>query len=102
MGAVSLLADMSERPKSGKGLTKMFDAHKAWLCSLIALAGALTSYRRDPLIIELIPIPFSFAGVVFGTRALTRGPLRVLGAVFLVINAFLFVASIGVLIYLPR
>ena len=102
MGAVSLLADMNERPKNGKALGKMLDAHKAWLCCLIALAGALVSFRHDPLMIELIPILFSLAGVVFGVRALTRGPLRALGGAFLVVNAFLFVASIGVLIFLPR
>jgi hypothetical protein len=75
-------------------LPKMFDAHKAWLCSLIALATALASYRHGPLIVGLVPIPFSLAGVLFGVRALVRGPLRVLGCIFLVINASLSLASV--------
>jgi len=81
---------------------KMLDAHRAWLCGLIALAAALASYRHDPLTIGLVPIPFSVAGVVFGARALVRGPLRVLGGIFLVINAFLFVASVCGLFFPSR
>ena len=77
----------------------MFDAHKAWLCALIALAVALASQRHDPLIFNLASIPFSLGGVLLAARALVRGPLRILGGIFLVINAFLFVASVGGLIF---
>ena len=99
MGAVSLLPNMNEDPRVGKVWSKMFDAHISWLCCLIALGVALASFRHDALVVELIPVPFSFAGVVFGVRALVRGPLRVLGGVFLIANVLLFVSSIGILLY---
>jgi hypothetical protein len=35
---------MSERPTVSKGSSKIFDAHKAWLCCLIALGVELAFY----------------------------------------------------------
>jgi hypothetical protein len=80
---------------------RIFDARKTWLCGLIALAVSLVSYGHDPLIIYLFPIPFSLAGVLFGARALVRGPLHLLGGIFLFIHALLLVASVGGLFF-PR
>jgi hypothetical protein len=78
---------------------RIFDAYKSWLCCLITFLLVAIDFRGSILFVQIISIVFSLMGLVFGVRALTRGPLRFVGGVFLVINAFLFLSILGNLIF---
>ena len=72
--------------------TKWADAYKSWAIWLILLICVLATFRDD-FWLMLAQALLGTVGVYYGVRALIRGPLRILGGVFLLLNGF-FVGSL--------
>ncbi len=64
---------------------KLADAYKAWAIWLIVFGLAMAIFRDD-FWLMLAQALLGAVGAYYGTRALMRGPMRILGGVFLLLN----------------
>jgi hypothetical protein len=64
---------------------RLADAYKAWAVWLIVLVWATATFR-DHFWLMSAQALLGTVGVYYGARALIRGPLRILGGVFLLLN----------------
>jgi hypothetical protein len=67
---------------------RLADAYKAWAIWLIAFVWATATFRDDfwPMSAQAL---LGAVGAYYGARALIRGPLRILGGVFLLLNGLI-------------
>lgn len=72
---------------------KIADAYKSWGCFLLAIMVAVSVFRRS-LPAEVIAANLAVTGLIFGVRALRRGPLKMLGGIFLILNAFVLLSVV--------
>ena len=70
--------------------SRIADAHKSWACFLVGTIPASLLFRRN-IPLEVVTAFLAVASSFFALKALRLGPLRLLGGVFLALNAWLLI-----------
>lgn len=75
--------------------SRFTDAYKSGVGFLIGMVASLLMFRRN-LPLETATMFFAAIGCFFAMKALLRGPLSLLGGVFLVLNGWMLVGVVMV------
>ena len=82
---MSVLEAMISKLKNKIATMKLAYAYKAWAIWLIVFVWSTATFRDDFWLMSAQGV-LGAVGAYYGARALIRGPLRILGGVFLLLN----------------